>query len=312
MWKNYLVSALGNLRRNRLYAAINIVGLALGVAAALLIALFVRDELNYDRFQGHRDVYLLTATERFLDHRMRDQRWDFSLPDLAPQLRVELPQAAAIARVMRSRQSPHVRSGRVEADEAGFDWADGALFEIMPQTVLAGDVRTALTTPDAVVLTRSMARKYFGRDTPLGETLEVDPAMGPAAAQISPSFNRPHPMKVAAVIEDLPSNTYLKGELFGSSVTSYSPFALYDQTKDEGPFRGWSTYTFIRLKPNVPLGGVETQLASFALRHIPVYPPGFRVGLQLTPIADVHLSPSGAVEMTPLAASFSYRRRSTS
>lgn len=80
MFRNYLMAALRNLARNRLYAAINIVGLAVGLCAALLIVLFVRDEYSYDRFfPGYRDVYLLTETKDVTDRRAGPpERWDFS------------------------------------------------------------------------------------------------------------------------------------------------------------------------------------------------------------------------------------------
>jgi putative ABC transport system permease protein len=166
---------------------------------------------------------------------------------------------------------------------------------------LAGDLQTALAAPDSVVLTRTAARKYFGRDTPLGEVLEVNPAMGPDATQVSPAFSTPHPMRVTAIIEDLPSNSYLKGDVFGSSRAAYSRFALYDLTADQGPLRitGLATYTFIRLRPGTPVEKLQQELAAFS-RNSPVYPPGFRVGLRLTPIGDLHLSPpAGGSPMSP-------------
>ena len=124
----------------------------------------------------------------------------------------------------------------------GFLWVDPSFFGVMPLKSLAGDLQTALATPDSVVLTRTAARKYFGRDKPLGELLEVNPAMGPDAAKVSTAFSTPHPMRVTAVIEDLPSNSYVKGEVFGSSLAAYSPFALYDLTSDQGPFRAERLY----------------------------------------------------------------------
>jgi putative ABC transport system permease protein len=132
MFENYLAAALRNLIRNRTHAAINLFGLALGFAAALLIALFVRDEYTYDRFfPGYRDVYLLTEIRDFTDHHLINERWDCSFPDLAAKLSVQFPQIATAAR-------------------------------IMPLKSLAGDLQTALATPDSVVLTRTAARKYFG------------------------------------------------------------------------------------------------------------------------------------------------------
>jgi putative ABC transport system permease protein len=300
---NYLAAALRNLIRNRTHAAINLLGLSLGFAAALLIALFVRDEYSYDRFfAGYRDVYLLTGTKDAIDRRLPTERWDFSLPDLAGKLILQFPQIATIARIMPADNPPHIRRGQVEADETGFLWLDPSFFRIMPLQSLAGDLQTALVTPDSVVLTRTAARKYFGRDKPLGEVLEVNPAMGSDAAKVAIAFNTPHPMRVTAIVEDLPSNSYVKGEVFGSSLAAYSTFALYDLTPDQGPFRTQSNYTFIRLRPGTPVQQMRQDLSAFASHNSDtstVYPPGFTVGLHLTPIGELHLSPPGESQMSP-------------
>ena len=303
MLSNYLAAAIRNLLRNRTHAAINLSGLALGFAAALLIVLFVHDEYSYDRFfPGYRDVYLLTPTRDPIDRRSLAERWDFSLPDLAAKLILQFPQIATVARIMTANNPPHIRHGNVEADETGFLWVDASFFRVIPLKSLAGDPQTALATPDSVVLTRTAARKYFGRDEPLGELLEVNSAMGSDAAKVSTAFNTPHSMRVTAIIEDLPSNSYLKGEMFGSSVAAYSEFALYDLTSDQGPFRTQSNYTFIRLRPGTPAQPLQQALSAFATHNADtstVYPPGFTIGLHLTPIGELHLSPRGVSPMSP-------------
>jgi putative ABC transport system permease protein len=298
MFHNYLTAALRNLARNRLYASINIAGLALGISAALVIAIFLRDEYSYDRFfPGYREVYLLTETKDMLDHRFKTERWDFSFPDLAAKLSVQFPQIAAVARVTIPDSPPHIRRGQVEADETHFLWVDPSFFRVVPLKSLTGNLQTALAAPDSLVLTRTAARKYFGRDNPLGESLEVNPAMGADAARTSTAFNTPHQMHVTAIIEDVPSNSYIKGEMFGSSLSAYSPFALYDLTPEDGAFR-LNAYTFIRLHPGTPVQQMQTQLGSFATHNSPVYPPGFTVGLHLAAIGDLHLSPSGETPMS--------------
>jgi putative ABC transport system permease protein len=300
---NYLAAAVRNLLRNRTHAAINLFGLALGFAAALLIVLFVRDEYSYDRFfPGYGDVYLLTGTKDAIDRRLGTEHWDFSLPDLAAKLSVQFPQIATVARIIPADNPPHIRHDQVEADETSFLWVDPAFFRVMPLKSLAGDLQMALATPDSVVLTRTAARKYFGRDKPLGELLELNPAMGSDAAKVSTAFNTPHPMRVTAVIDDLTSNSYLKGEMFGSSLASYSAFALYDLTPEQGPFRTQSNYTFIRLLAGTPVQQMQQALSVFATHNSEtstVYPPGFTVGLHLMPIGELHLSPPGASQMSP-------------
>ena len=303
MIENYLAAAVRNLLRNRTHALINLFGLSVGFAAALLIALFVRDEYSYDRFfPGYRDVYLLTETKDAVDRRLPTERWDFSFPDLAAKLSVQFPQIAAVARIMPADSPPHLRHGQVEADEAGFLWADPSFFRVIPVKSLSGDPQTALATPDGVVLTRTAARRYFGRDQPLGELLEVNPAMGSDAAKVSTAFNSPHLMRVAAIIEDLASNSYVKGEVFGSSLAAYSTFALYNLTPDQGPFRTQANYTFLGLRPGTPVQRMQEELSAFATHDSDtstIYPPGFTVGLHLTPVGDLHLSPSGESPMSP-------------
>jgi putative ABC transport system permease protein len=300
---NYLAAAIRNLLRNRTHAAINLLGLALGFAAALLIVLFVRDEYTYDGFfPGYRDVYLLTSTRDPIDRRLLAERWDFSLPDLAEKMSLQLPQISTAARIMTADNPPLIRHDRVEADETGFLWVDPSFFRVMPLKSVAGDLETALATPDSVVLTRTAARKYFGRDKPLGEMLEVNPAMGSDAAKVSTAFNTSHPMRVTAIIDDLPSNSYIKGDVFGSSLAAYSAFALYDLTADQGPFRTQSNYTFIRLRPGTSVQQMQQALSAFATHNADtstVYPPGFTIGLHLTPIGELHLSPPGVSAMSP-------------
>jgi putative ABC transport system permease protein len=299
MLANYLASAFRNLMRNRVQAAINLFGLSVGFAAALIIALYVRAELTYDRFYpGYRHVYLLTETKDMNDRRMATERWDFSFPDLAAKLSSRFSQLEAVARVVTGNSPPHLRRGQVEADETNFVWVDPSLFQVMPLQSLAGDLQTALAAPDSVVLTRAAARKYFGQNRPLRELLEVNPSLGEDAAKVSAGFNTPHAMRVTAIIEDLPLNSYLKGEIFGSSLAAYSPMALYNLTPDQGPFR-LNAYTFIRLRPGASPAQVQGDLSAFAAHDSPVYPPGFTVGLHLTPIGDLHLSPPASLPMSP-------------
>ncbi len=130
---------------------------------------------------------------------------------VGPQLALRFSEIQAVTRLVAEPAS--VRRSNVEAKETVY-YADPNAFDVLPLPVIAGSLKSALARPDAIVLTRSMARKYFGRDAPLGETLTV---------------NGTHLVAVTAVIEDLPVNaTHLQTGIFISGLAPWSE--LHDGT----------------------------------------------------------------------------------
>src|ERR1700748_2973697 len=167
MFRNYVVTALRNMERNWLYAAISILGLAVAFTAAILIAQFVRNEFSYDRWiPGYQQVYELT--DRYRSSGQPPMNSDLTQASVASQTKAALPGATA-ARLMEA--TPPLRHGPGDraVQERGFAWADSDIFRVFPLPVLAGDLQSALEQPDTVVITRRMARKYFGRDLPIGD-----------------------------------------------------------------------------------------------------------------------------------------------
>src|SRR6202051_4595003 len=230
MFRNYLMAALRNLARNRLYTGINIGGLAVGFAAAILIGLFVRDEFGYDSFiPGHQHVYAASSV------RGVPGRSPIFVPvvppDVAAWMKLDFPAVQSAARL--ASEPVGLRHGNFEASE-DIAWADPDIFEVLPLQVFAGNLRTALQRPDAIVLTRQMARKYFGRDNPIGETREI---------------NRQHSMQVTAVLMDLPSNTHLEVRIFASGRAAYSRLSVLDTMPGPAVQKPWNTLTYIRLFP---------------------------------------------------------------
>ncbi|MFC3080511.1 ABC transporter permease [Phenylobacterium terrae] len=277
MFGNYLAAALRNLTRNRLYASVTIAGLAIGFAAAMLIGLYVRDEFTFDRFiPGHERVYRVSQTVAFKGARPIET--DFTPMMLAVPFREDFPEVASLARLTNSYFPPAVRRGETAAAEANFYWADPEFFRVLPLPAVAGDLTRALEAPDSVVLTRAMARKYFGRDAPVGESLTVNG----------------QPMRVTAVIEDLPSNTHLPFEALGSSLNAMSPISQYEETN--GPLTN-TLATYFRLRDGASVASMEPRLASFLERRLPI-PANWDTNgpvsrkLHLVPLADIHMRPS--------------------
>ena len=279
MLRSYLAAALRNLARNRLYAAINIVGLAVGFAAAMLIALFVRHELTFDSFiAGHEDIYRVSMALNLPGHPSNGTE---DLRNWMPlQMKLDFPQIEALARLSNTFGGASLRRGDVEANESGFYWADPNIFDVLPLPAFAGNLHTALERPDGIALTRRMARKYFGRDDPLGETIEID---------------RTRTMQVTAILQDLPSNTHLNTEIFASGKAATGP-------RDAFGSGGARVYAYLRFRPGTSLEDMRHALRDFVDRHSPKPPSGKASDtfvLPLTRISDIHLHPGGAFAMTP-------------
>ena len=293
MFRNYLAAALGNLARNRLYATISILGLAVAFTAAILIAQFVRGEFSYDRWlPGYQQVYKITGglTQ---PGQPKGPDNDATQSAIAGQLRAVMPRITT-ARLMES--FPTVRHGPADTPvtERNFAWVDPTIFKVFPLPALAGDLSTALEQPDTVAITRAMARKYFGRDLPIGEVLQVqttDPA--PGASPTAPGVPTWHPMRVTAVLKDLPSNTNLTTEVFASEKGAYSGLAQFETHSSLGNI---GTYTFVRLSPGQTAEALQHALdiagkpenALFAS-----FVPGSSYRFHAVPLAKAHLTPVG-------------------
>ncbi len=277
MLRNYLAVALRDLARNRLHAAINILGLAAAFAATILIALYLQHERSFDRFlAGYEDVYRLSGAS--LRGGAAANASDDLRGPVAEALHAAFPGIRAIAELRNTFGNVSLRRGAVESLEPAFTWADPQAFDVLPLPVIAGDPRAALARPDGLVLTRRMARKYFGEDMPIGKTIEVF---------------REVTLRVMAVLEDLPSNTHLTTEMFGSTLAlpPLQPGFVY------------RTYVYLRLAPGASHEALRAALPAYVDRNIRMPASAGKASdlfeFQLVPIADIHLRPAGALNMKP-------------
>jgi putative ABC transport system permease protein len=277
MFQNYLAASLRNLARNGQYAGITIAGLAIAFAAAILIGLYVRDELSYDSWiPGHQQVFLVR--QRITGTFAKPTTQDTTPAAISDLLKLDFPQIQYAARFRSSSGFPQtLRRGDINIAERGFAWADPDFFKVVAVTAVAGDPAQALEAPDHLVLTRSAARKYFGRDAPIGGVLQVDGT----------------PMSVAAVVEDWPTNSNVSGDVFGSSL---SPLSLTQSLIKAGLLSN-ATETFVKLKPGSDPAAFNAALPGFVERRmmpgVNVLAPNehLRIQLWLEPITAMHLDP---------------------
>lgn len=283
MLRNYLAAALRSMGRNQLYTAINIVGLAVGLAVSILIFLFVRDELSYEHFiPGYQHVYRLSSVTHLSSG---PQIIDTSPPDAAAWLKLDFPTIRAVARLTPSVHS--LRHDEVESNETVY-WADPDFFRVFPLPVVAGDLQSALNRPDGVVLTETLARKYFDRDAPIGEQIELD---------------RKHSLTVTAVLRDLPSNTHLNFDVIASGRASFSYLSQLDAMHVISGAKPRLVYTYFRLAPGASVADISRRMSAFMDAHMPGYrltpknPTG--ITMPITPIAAIHLRSHGLAAMKP-------------
>jgi putative ABC transport system permease protein len=268
LFRNCLAAALRHLARNKLYTAISVFGLAIGLCTALLAGLVVRNELGHDHFiAGYDRIYMVVTAiippgEAAL---YKDSTNGFAGKQLALRF-------GEIQAMTRLRDGGVILSHtHVEAHERVY-WADPNALEVLPLPVVAGDLKTALSRPDTIVMSRSIAHKYFGRDAPLGETLVEKFDGRPETAVLT----------VTAVIEDLPPNsTHLKAGIFLSSLAPWTQMYQldHDPNHDRGDVIG--TYTYLKLAPHAFAEQVAQALPAMERSLWTGVPKGWALALKL-------------------------------
>ncbi|HXB94147.1 MAG TPA: ABC transporter permease, partial [Puia sp.] len=222
MLHNYSKIALRNLRRNRVFSLVNILGLSIGLAACLLIAAYIRDETHYDRYAARaKDIYRIDLTLTGATTSV------YPMVDVAvgPGMTAVYPEIEAYTR-MRHMGDMFVQYGDRSFKEQNMAFADSNFFSIFTLPFLEGDAHTALKQPGSLVVTRDFADKYFGAGPALGKIIQLK------------SFGAG---KITGVIDRIPDESHFHFDAFLSeSTTQYGK-----QTWTNLGF-----YTYLLLRPN--------------------------------------------------------------
>ena len=224
MFKNYIKVAWRNLVKNRVFSLINITGLATGLACFILIAIYVLDELSYDKFyQNVERIYRINSDVRFGG---TDLNMPVTSDMMGAVLRKDYPQVEQYTRVFTFSGSKMVRKGSEFINESKVAHVDSTFFDVFQLKPVAGHIKTALNEPNTVVLTASTAKKYFGTEQAVGKTIETND-------------NNQTLYKVTGVIEDLPLNSH-----FGFDFL----FSMDNVEYGWGSFLSHNFYTYLLLK----------------------------------------------------------------
>ena len=198
MLQNYFKIAFRNLWRNKGFSAINIFGLALGLAVCLLITLFVIDELSFDKFNLKADRIYRVNSDFKVNGSVFNDRESPAL--MASTLVKEYPQIENAARI-KDNGKVLVKKGNETLTEPNAFYADDALFNVFTLPMIAGDPKTALLQPHSLVISESIARKYFNTTNVIGKTLHLDNTTD---------------YKITGVIKDVPEQSHLHFNLIKS------------------------------------------------------------------------------------------------
>ncbi|MBT3229720.1 MAG: FtsX-like permease family protein [Candidatus Marinimicrobia bacterium] len=276
MWLSYIKVALRSLIKQRLYAFINIVGLAIGVTTCILILMFVRYEQGFDRFNENADnIYRLNLEGKLGDNEFRMTN---STAPAGPTMLEEYPEVVNYTRI-RNTGFPVLRYGdKVFSEELWFQ-ADSTVFEVFTIPMLIGDPKTALTQPLSVVITERMAKKYFGDEDPLGKVLNSDNVVD---------------FTVTGVVQELPDDSHWHFDFLGSMVTygdSRNPmwlnnnFQTYLQLAE-----GASAAEFEAKFPDLIRKYVGPEVQQFlGISFDQLMERGDAYAFFLTPLTDIHL-----------------------
>jgi len=271
MLRNFLLLTFRNLKANRLFTLINILGLAIGLACVILIALFVRHETGYDAHWSKADrTYKVMRT--FLAGNTSPALYlATNAPLTGPLLKQDFPEFENVVRIMNGGQ---LIIGHPETNQSFFEFglhfADPDIHEIFDIPLVSGDWNGALDGPMQMVISQTVAEKYFPGGDAVGKSLLV-------AGQA--------PVQITAVMEDLADNTHLNAQGFISISTLVAMFG-------ESFLEGWSSnnfHTYVVVPENYNIGTFVDAIPDFLNRHIDERASSF-TDFVVLPLPDIHLN----------------------
>lgn len=266
MLKNLIKISLRNIVRDKAYSVINVAGLTIGITCSLLLLMYIVDELSYDRYHVKADqLYRIVSDIKEPDDAFT---WASTQMPLADELRNNYPEVIHAVRFFDMARDLF-KVGENEFYESNFKFADSTVFDTFSYTFIAGDPATALDQPLSIVITESIARKYFG-----------DPAS--ALNQAMHANRRQEDFKVTGVIRDVPLNSHFRFD----AVISRSSRAQFT-----GAWGGFGVTTYIELPKEYDLSKMQESLDKIVKEKVdPIFERvGVKVKYRLQPIASIHL-----------------------
>ena len=277
MFRNYFKTAWRNLVRNKVYSAINILGLSIGMAVCFIILLYVQNELSYDRFNKKADRMVRVLFQANINGGKINEA--NVMPQLALAMKNDYPEVEDATR-MRQYGTPKVSYKDKSFEEDKLVFVDPNFFTLFTLPLIEGDAKTALLQPYTIVITKDVAKKYFGDEDPIGKSLGFN--------------NNTEFYKVTGVIDIVPPNAHFHFALFGSMVG-------LDEARSDS-WMGSNFFTYTLLKPGADYKKLEAKLPGMVEKYMgpqiqqnmgisltQFRTKGNALGFALQPLTAIHL-----------------------
>ena len=263
MLKNFMKIAFRNLLKNKTYSFINIFGLSVGIMCTILILLWVNDEISYDMFNKNaKQIYRVIQ----YDNNGKNSR---SPAQLAPTLAASIPEIESYARIVKLPRLIFKRSTNNFYEDNGII-VDPKFFTMFDYPLLKGDPKTFLSEPGNIVITESLARKYFGNEDPINKTIQLDGQ---------------NDVKVTGVLKDIPGQSHIQFNFV-------MPFSLWELISSSD-VKNWGAFnytTYLELKKNANLSAATIKINQISRSKIPQQLLSDWKKFELQPLSQCHLS----------------------
>lgn len=270
MIRNYLKIALRSLIRNKVFTLINVFGLVLGISFSTMLYTYVSNELSYDSFhkKSDRTFRILTVDKSVPDN---TRTYGITVPPMGPELVNSFPEVQEMVRLHKFAGQVVIEVGEAKYNERNFfATSDANFFSVFDFEFVAGDKGSALSQPFSVVLTESMAKKYFGDEPALGKTLNLQES---------------GLVKVTGITKDIPTNSHLQFDLLFSNVFENKEWNEYVNN-----WQQFNAFTYIVLENADLITGLETKMPEFMKKHWG--PDAAFQSTTFQPITDIYLHSS--------------------
>ncbi len=273
MLKNLLKTAVRHIFKHSGYSVLNILGLMLGISSALFLIIYVSDELSYDRYHENADrIYRVSSKITETDDQFT---WNVAQIPMGPQVVQDYPEVQSFVRFIPMPRAAYKYEDK-EYIEENFQYVDSTLFDIFTYKVLRGEVKSAVREPGKIVLTETVAARYFGDADPVGKTLTTGTST----------------FEVTGVIEDVPFNSHFRFDAVS---------ARNNLPKQLGTWGNFGVFTYLLFPGNFDVKAFEGKIQGMYDAHMKTIfePLHIKIEYILEPIIRIHLYSTNPGEPEP-------------